>query len=187
MEQSYDEAVKLSPKYYAGYERRAEVKKKLGDKKGYKRDMEKAAKALPTALSYLALGELAEAEGNTRKAMTYFEGAATANSAAGESASRGLARLDRQLNPQNHVQGDARLDQQGMVVVTLANTLETPVDRVVFTLVSGGRKSLGRYRVDGAIGAGERVSVGTGIGPMNSNKFRKQAITVSVDEARRVE
>ena len=184
---SYDQAIKLSPDFYAGYEKRAAVKKKLGDKKGYKRDMKKSAGLLPTAVSYLALGQLAEDEGDSRQAMTYFEQAASADSTAGKNASRSLARLDRQVNPQNYIRGNVGLNQQGMVVVSLSNTLDAPVDGIIFDLISDGRRSAGRYRFDDRIGAGGKVDLVTDVGPMNANKFRKQAFTVSVGRARRVE
>lgn len=185
--QSYNRAAEILPNHYAVYERRALVKKSLDDEGGFRRDMTKAAAILPTSVSYLALGQLAEQDDNPELAIRYFGEAASANTLSGQKASAEFNRLDPLYNPQKYLKGTVSRDEQGLLSVTIRNPLKTPVSGVSFTIAYGNPlwpEIAGRFTYRDTIEAGDSVTLTTQIGPVSDDRFKKRRYRLVVDKAR---
>ena len=187
--QSYNESARILPDYYAVYERRGQLKKKMNDERGYREDMERAAKILPTAASYLALGQLSEKDGNSRGALEYYQAAATANSLAGKTASQEYSRLDRLYNPQNYLRGSVSVDKHKRLTVTVNNPLQQAVEHINFTIEYGDRffpKVAGEFNYSGTINANGSVTLVTKLGPITKKQFNKNRYRVKFIQAQAV-
>jgi len=187
--QSYDEAARILPNYYAVYEKRAQLKKKMKDERGYREDMERAAKILPTAASYLALGQLSEKDGNSQSALEYYHAAAAANSASGKTASREFSRLDRLHNPQDYLNGSVSVDKHKRLTVTVNNPLRQAVKNIKFTIEYGDKyfpKVAGDFNYSGIISASDSVTLVTKLGPITKKQFKKNRYRVKFIQARTV-
>lgn len=185
--QSYNRAAEILPNYYAVYERRGLLKRTLNDESGYRRDMTRAASILPTSVSYLALGEFAEKDGNPQIAIQYFGEAASSNSLSGQKASAEYSRLDPLYNPHKYLKGVVSRDEQKLLSVTIQNPLKTPVSQVTFTVEHGNPlwpDIAGRFEYAETIEAGGSVSLATRIGPISDKRFKKRRYRIRMDSAR---
>jgi predicted Zn-dependent protease len=187
--QSYDEAARILPTYYAVYEKRGQLKKKMNDERGYREDMERAAKILPTAASYLALGRLSEIDGDSQSALEFYQAAAVANSLSGKTASREFSRLDRIYNPQNYLTGSVSVDKHQQLTVTVNNPLQQAVKHIDFTIEYGNNffpKVAGDFNYSGTIDANGSVTLVTKLGPITKKQFKKNHYRVKFNQAQAV-
>jgi tetratricopeptide (TPR) repeat protein len=183
---SYGRAIQANPGFFSFFEKRGELRNKLGDFSGYRADMKQGAALFPTVNSYLALGHFAEQDGNKDTAIRYFRAAAQSGSKNGRLAAKSLVRLDLPNNPSHYLKAHFVLDRSGNLLVSVQNPTPMPVYRVnvsiFFRGVNGQQKRL-PLRSAKVIDAGKSKLIPSGIGSMNGQLLRQRGFQVRVDRA----
>ena len=72
---NYDRAISRSPDYYGFYLGRGMARAELDERAEAKADLQQSVELLPTAVAFLELGKIAEAEGNADLASRYYQAA----------------------------------------------------------------------------------------------------------------
>lgn len=149
---AYGEAIAIDPEYFAYYVGRGVARSRLGrDERARARsDFERSLNLLPTAVAYLELGRIAEADGDIDRAYGYFETAATSDSRVGRAAREDAMRLDLPRNPGRYLNAEVQRDGRGRLLLGVANRSSVTVEDVtvrVALMDAGGRVSEGVRRV----------------------------------------
>lgn len=176
-----DRAVALNPDYFRPLLQRGITKQLSGDAAGATSDLQKSVAMLPTAEGYLGLGRVAEARGQRQQAVSYLTKAANSTSTAGKQASRRLARLDLEQNPNGYLDAALGLTKDGYLVVRVANKSLLAVDDLVVAIgrrTAGGVRSEQTLRLRRAIAPKQAVQVRTQIGPLNAATARRLGAVV---------
>ncbi len=184
---AYDRAAAINPAHYATYENRALLKKAMDDKDGYRADMRKAADIHPTSISFLALGQLAEEDGNPKLALRYFGDAASSKSLSGQTASKAFSRLDPLYNPHKYLRARIARNAEKMLTLTLTNPLETPISEVRVRIEYGNPfvpTTAGRFVLSETVKPGETITRSLPIGPISDSRFKKRQYRAVLDGAR---
>ncbi len=123
---SYDKAINLNDKFFYYYLQRGQIHQQLKHKAQAKKDLEQSINLLPTANAYLSLGNIAQQEGRTEEAKSYYAKAATEKSDVGQKAFSSLLELDLADNPKNYISVRATVNRNGRVFAQIRNP--TPRD-----------------------------------------------------------
>ncbi len=184
----YDAAVARNPEYFQNYLGRGLTYEALNELGNAEEDLKRSIALLPTAPAHMALGSIAERSGRVDEAKQHYAMASQSQSETGQAASRELVRLDLPDNPGQYIQTRLQVDGQGQVGVAIGNTSPVSVRDVVIlvgvTDPTGTQiQQTKEFRVSQAIGAGQQVTIGTGLGPV-TEQAQLQRIRVQVQEAR---
>ncbi|MBF0453927.1 MAG: M48 family metalloprotease [Magnetococcales bacterium] len=184
---SYSRAIQANPDFFYFYEKRGELQNQLGYSAGAKKDLERGAALFPTAASYLALGQFAEQEGNTKQAIEYYRDAAQSNSQSGRLAQQSLVQLDLQDHPSRYLKAHFVLDRAGRLLVSVKNPTDFPVDQLrvaLYYLNQKRQREQVTLRLNGVVAPQQSLMVRTGIESMNGHQLRERGFQVQVVGAR---
>jgi hypothetical protein len=138
--------------------------------------------SITTSDAFYALGTLAEQRGDRQTALEHYQQAAGSNSPAGKAAQDATVRLDLPANPGRYIQARGGLDNQGQLIVEVANPTGVAVTDVVVAVryadAQGAIREVGR-RIN-QLPAGQATRIATGLGPFTS----PQQFQVGVADAR---
>lgn len=181
----YDKAISLNNNFFYYYLKRGLVNEKLNAASAAKRDLEKSVQLLPTANAYKSLGNIAKREGNLSAAKSYYEKAASNDSAEGKAAYGALLDLDLADNPQKYIKLRTGLDSSGRLKAEISNPTPSNVKDVVVSIQY--RDSNGKIRqikrpFNGVLGAGKKQVVDLGI--QNIPKAQLSNIKTGIISAR---
>lgn len=123
----FDKAIEFNDSYFDFYLQRGLLEAKMGKWSASKRDLDKSNVLLPSAEAHYALGELELREGNRLEAMRHFQIAGQAHNQAGNNARAADKRLEAPLEA---VIGQAHLDEDHTLHITLTNECSQPVDAI---------------------------------------------------------
>ncbi len=141
-------------------------------------ELETSVQLLPTADAYYVLGTLAEQRGDRQMALEHYQRAAGANSPAGKAAQDATVRLDLPSNPGKYIQARGGLDNQGQLIVEVANPTGVAVTDIVVAVryadAQGAIRQLGR-RIN-QLPAGQATRIATGLGPFTSTQQFQVAV-----------
>jgi predicted Zn-dependent protease len=116
-----DQAIRIQPDYYRFHLIRGRSLLALGQTDAARSELERANQLLPTAGAHLSLGALAEASGDSSRAMQHYEAAAGSDSDVGADAGMRLARLVMPREPARYFSVEPGIDQRGRLQLTLTN------------------------------------------------------------------
>lgn len=146
-------------------------------------ELQTSVNLLPTADAFYSLGAIAEQRGDRAAALELYAQAAQSNSPAGQAAADATVRLDLPSNPGKYLAVRSGLDNQGRLVVELANPTRVPVRDVVVAVryadQAGAIRQLNQ-RFAGELPAGAAQRWATGLGPFTSTN----AFEVGIADAR---
>lgn len=186
----YEKAIQLDPDYFGSYLGAGVAQYRAGDKARAEELLNQSARLLPTAPAAYYLGELAKGRGDTRKAMQYYQAAASSQSQIGQAAAGELVRMDLPQNPGKYLATAGQLDANGRVVLVIQN--RTPIRlsdiRVTPVLVNTAGQIVqtgSTIRVTQSLAANQQVAVDAGIGALPQEQM--QALRFRVDGARPAE
>ena len=124
---NFNRAVDADRTYFAHYLQRGLAHYKLKNNDAAQRDLDQSVRILPTAVAYNALGQLAEARGDTTAAQRYYEQAAGSGGATGKAARSRLVALQIDSSPAKFVRSEVRRDGAGQVWLIVANVTDLPL------------------------------------------------------------
>lgn len=163
---NYDRAVNLDDGFFSHYLGRGMANKALRSGGRAKRDLARSLELLPTAVAYNALGELAEADGNSDAALKYYQAASGAQGEAGRTALVNSLRIDLPRNPSRYLPARIARDSQQRLVLQVANTTPVAVrdvEVVVEVVAADGTRRTLRSRIPALRGgATQLVQVAAG-------------------------
>ncbi len=160
---AYTSAISKNPNYYRHWLARGILRKEVGREADARWDLERSQELLPNAVTAYHLGELAEIRGDQTEAIGLFRQAARGGGALGEAAQGKLVRYDLSEHPGRYFATGLLVSERGELIVALRNDSGMRVHSVRIRLVDV-RTGLGRdYRIGGALGRGEQVTLRTGI------------------------
>jgi predicted Zn-dependent protease len=133
---AYDAALARDPNYFDYYLGRGVAKSRLNQRDDAKRDLERSAALLPTAIAMNELGKISLASGDRNAAKSFFSEAASAQGQIGQQAMQAFIQLDASDNPSRYVQAQALVDSNGRVVVRLINQSPAALRNVQFAVAA---------------------------------------------------
>ncbi len=165
---SYDAAIQQRNDFFQYYLQRGLANEKLGNSSRARTDLEKSIELLPTAPAHYALGNIAKSQGNLEEAMQHYATVAEGQGEIAAASREELIRMDLERNPGKYLRFGCFADNNGNLVVAIANSTPVAVRDVRFVVqvqdARGGVRNL-QQSIRGPIRAGERSDIGTGIGP----------------------
>jgi beta-barrel assembly-enhancing protease len=167
----FDEAIEHRDDFFYYYLQRGLLYQELGNDESAVRDLQKSLDYLPTAPAHMGLGRIAAERGNRAAAIEHFKVVAGGEGPAAEAARASLARLELPQNPGAYLLTRCDAGSNGELVVSIKNNTAVPVTSVGLAIQFQDEAGVPRRidrRVSGAIGAGQIVSVRTGLGPYTS-------------------
>ena len=159
-EKAYGEAVARNGDYFAHYLGRGLVRQQLGNAAGARADLEQANRLLPTAASHYVLGTLAQAAGDTERAVGHYRQAAGSDSDVGRRAGGALVKLDLPRNPGAYVRVEPVADREGRLALRVTNRSPATLQNLRVAAVTPGLQR--EFNVGGPLAPGRSVTV-----PMN--------------------
>lgn len=182
----YSTAIERNPQFFYYPLQRGLTALQLNDRRSAKADLEASIELLPTAMAYHGLGVIAERDGNLNLALQYYKGAAGSDSAVGQQAYRSLLRLDLPRNPGQYLQMRTGLDNQGQLIVEIANPTPAAVANLVLAVRyadANGRVQQVNRRLRGGVAANQRGQFATGLGPFaNTQAFQAALVAAAIVE-----
>ena len=146
---NFDRAIERDRGYFAHYLQRGLGHYKLKHNDQAQRDLDQSVRLLPTAVAYNALGQLAEARGDTQAAQRYYQQASGSQDASGQAARSRLVALQINDQPGKFVRAQVQTDAGGRVWVQAANLtdigLRDVVIRVELQTAAGARTDTIRF------------------------------------------
>lgn len=180
---SYDAALQHNSEFFYYYLQRGLSYERLRQDAKAQADLQASIELLPSAPAYLALGNIDARNNNIDAAIANYRIAANAEGSTGQAAQAALLRLDLPRNPQNYVQLRSGLDDQGQLIVQMANPTTVPLADISLLIryrdSRGGVREL-RRDVRGSLAAGTSTQLATGLGPFTSTEQYR----VTVNQAR---
>ncbi len=183
----FRKAMELDPDYFGSYLGAGIAQYRGGNKQQAQEWLERSAQLLPTAPAAYFLGALAREKGDLQNALKYYQAAASSDSEIGRQAAAEFVRLDLPQNPGNYVATGGQLDAQGRLFVLIENRAPVPIGDIQITPVlvdAAGRvaQQAQPLRLGRKLAPGERISAGTGIGPLTQQQL--QFVRFRIDAAR---
>jgi predicted Zn-dependent protease len=164
----FDQAIERRDDFFYYYLQRGLLYQELGNDELAARDLQKSLTYLPTAPAHLGLGRIAAERGDRAGAIEHFRVVAGGQGPAAEAARASLVRLDLAQNPGAYLLTRCDAGSNGELVVSIKNNTAVPVANVGLVIQfrdeAGVLRRIDR-RIGGRIGAGQVVSVRTGLGP----------------------
>jgi predicted Zn-dependent protease len=118
---NYNRAIERDPQYFAYYLARGLSHAEQNERNLARTDLEKSVQLLPTSTAYNALGQLAEADGNTDQALRYYKIAAGSEGPAGEAARARYLAIDVPRRPAEYAKARVALDANNQPVLEISN------------------------------------------------------------------
>ena len=149
------------------------ARKELGLLDTAEADLQASINLLPTGNAFMALGEIAESQGDINKAKDYYAKAGGSGGAAGQAAQDALVRLDLPTAPGKYLRLADGLDADGQVIVELANPTRQTVGNI--QLVIDYLDNRGRARqlvrpLRGSLPPGKAQRIEIGLGPFQTRE-----------------
>src|SRR5690606_18735502 len=117
----YTDAVARNDQFFYYRMRKGLAHQQLGQWDASGPELEASLALLPTADAYYGLGRLAERRGDRATALEHYARASQSQSGAGQAARDAMVRLDLPQNPGNYLQVRSGLDNNGQLIVEVAN------------------------------------------------------------------
>jgi beta-barrel assembly-enhancing protease len=183
---SYNQAILNNPEFFLFFEKRGQLREKLGNSAGFRADIKRGAELFPTVNSYLALGRFAQQDGDKKSAVKYFRQAAQSDSNNGRKAANSLVKLDLSDNPSHYLRAHFVLNKDGDLFVAVKNPTKVAVAMIGVTIFyndSMGRKRAIPLEINEGIAPGKSKTVSSGIASINGQLLRQRGFQVIVDKA----
>jgi predicted Zn-dependent protease len=170
--ENYDIAIRRRGDFFQYYLQRGLSNEKLGNDLPAITDLERSIELLPTAPAHNALGNIYARRGDKAKAMEHYAAVADGQGDVAAVARDAMVRLDLEDNPGNYLRFGCYADNNGNLVVAVANTTSVAVRDVRFLIEY--RDSVGVMRaleevIRGPLPAGQRADRDTGLGPYSES------------------
>ena len=179
---NFDRAIALNPDYFKFYLTRGFTHRDQGNYQLAANDFKKSNQLLPTTEAHYGLGWLAMKKGDNTNAVNYFRKAANTKTDVGKTASYYLAKLDLPNNPGRYIKTGLILNENGYLYVNVQNASSVQVSgiRVVIGRRSGfGLREDATFRLRKSLASGEKVTINTGLGPLNVKQARNFATAIT--------
>jgi predicted Zn-dependent protease len=160
-ELAFGTAIEKNPDYYQHWLVRGLLRKEMGKNQLAQQDLERAEELLPTSSSAYALGELAEARGDTEAAMGYYYSAAGAGGTIGELATAKMVRYDLPNNPSKYIATGLGTDSAGRILLLVRNDSGIPVTGIRLRLVLTSSGAYQDYGLSGSLAPNQQGSLST--------------------------
>lgn len=162
---SIQSAIRKNPSYFAYHLMEGQIQNDLGNRNAARVAFERSNRLLPTAESQAALGLMELDRGNVQSAMGYLSAAAKfGDTQAGQAAAAALIPLQMRAEPGRFIQAQARIDEEGQLVVQVVNRSPMPFDLIVVEVVTADRQRR-ELVVNRPIANGQGVVIQSGLGP----------------------
>ena len=172
---NFDKAINLNNQFFYYYLQRGQIHEKLQHKSQARSDLEQSIKLLPTANAYHSLGNIAQQEGKTEKAKSYYAKAATEKSDIGQKAFSSLLELDLADNPENYISARATANRNGRVFAQIRNPTPKDVSGVLISVQfrdeKGGIRQATRP-LHGTLRAGSNQTLDLGFNILDAAQLR---------------
>ncbi len=177
-----DRAVALNPDYFSYYLHRGLAYVAVNQRQQAKADLDRSVRLLPTAPAFQALGQIAEAEGDTEAAKRYYAQAGQGNGQSSTAARYSLVRLDLPSQPAKYIAARAARDERGRWVLEVKNRAGVPLKNIQIQLELATGAGVKTTRVSlPKLGAGEsRLSL-LQVDPQQVGNARAYAVAGEVD------
>ncbi len=180
--EAFSTAIDRNPDYFSPYLARGVTLYEQGRERQARPDLEKSYELLPTNTASYYLGELARENGNTDKALGYYQQAAQSDTELGRRARDRMVRLDLARAPHKYIPARTYIGDNGYLYVLIQNQSGVAVEdvRLQLTEMQNAFAARGSRRLRGPsrLAPGERWRASTGIGPFESrdaaSRFRVQ-------------
>ncbi|MEO1037143.1 MAG: M48 family metalloprotease [Pseudomonadota bacterium] len=168
----YDRAIGRNDAFFYYYLQRGLIAEEQRRDDSARLDLERSVALLPTGPAYFALGNIARRQNRPDVALAYYERARGSQGQLGIAAETAVLEMDLPSNPGKYLRSRSGLDENGQLLVEVANATRVPLTGIAVAIVyideNGRQRSVSR-RVRGVLDAGKAVRVGTGLGPFTSS------------------
>jgi predicted Zn-dependent protease len=182
-DKAYSTAIAKNPDYFSHYLARGVLRFKQGQKTAAGKDLDKSQKLLPTPVASLYLGNISNASGDKKTAITYYREAAQTKGDIGQQARDKLALIEMSQAPNRYILNRLTLSSDGYLLLSVYNKSNIPATDVVVqvtemasTYVTGPSAQI----TIGAVAANTQKTVATRIGPIEDqtalNRYRALVI-----------
>lgn len=154
---AYDQAIKLNGNYFQHYLARGLLHQQLQKKQLATEDLVASQHLLTTAVGSLALGQIAQQQGEQRVARQYFGQAAQSQGASGDLARKELLRMELQQAPHKYLMPSLVINSAGYLSVTVQNMASAPLTDISIAIGNGQQNQLLSYQ--GVLQPGQKSSV----------------------------
>lgn len=167
---SFENAISHNHEYYDFFLQRGLTYEKLGYRGEAQQDLERSVDILPTGEAHYTLGKIHDKEGNIEDALNHYRKASSSDSEFGEKAQKSLVRLDFPYNPQEYVNVNLLLDDQGYLKIEVKNKSKVNLrDLKVEIYVAPGFLEKANWSLNFySLMSGGTSSLQTRIGPFNN-------------------
>lgn len=176
----YTDAIGRNDAFFYYYLQRGLIAEKQKADDSAKVDLEASIKLLPTGPAYYGLGNIALRENQVDQAKEYYKVASGAGGELGKAALVSLMRLDLGNNPEQYLQKRTGLDEQGQLLVQIANPTAVDISGIGLTIqyIAGdGRTRQVNRNLRGTVQAGQSARIATELGPFTAtNQYQ---VTIS--------
>ncbi len=178
---SYDKAISFNDQFFYYYLQRGQIHEQLNHNAKARKDLEQSIKLLPTANAYHSLGNIAQQEGRTEEAKSYYAKAAPEKSDIGQKAFNSLLELDLADNPKNYISARATTNRNGRVFAQISNP--TPRDVRGVLIAVQFRDEKGRTRqttqlLHGTLRSGSSKTIDLGFNVVDAVQLRTVRTTI---------
>jgi predicted Zn-dependent protease len=186
---AYNSAIKSNDNYFYYYLARGLTNQKIGKQQESYNDLQSSTKLLPTAIAYNALGELELSGGDRKRAMEYFNAAASSDTPAGRQARQALFNLEFPQNPGKYLQVEYGLNRSGYLIARVTNKAPVAVSNIRLAVEYPDNRGKRRYAsrsVPGTIAANQNYTFDLNLGPYSSSNVL-QSVSITIESADPVE
>ena len=165
---NYTRAIERRGNFFYYYLQRGLARKEMGQSSKAEDDLERSIELLPTAPAHLALGDIANGNGDSSSAIDHYRIVAQLDGELGQAAKARLARLDLSSNPGAYIASGCSADGNGKLIVSVRNDTTVAIDGVAVAVIytdASGRQQQPRFNINGRVAPGQVASVNTGLGP----------------------
>ncbi|MEX2130039.1 MAG: M48 family metalloprotease [Pseudohongiellaceae bacterium] len=160
---TYNRAVALDSNYFDYYLGRGVAYSRTNARAEARRDLERSAELLPTAIAANELGKLSLAAGNRNQAKQYFQLAASGEGAVSAEARQAFIQLDRVDNPRTYLQAEPVLGDNRRLFARVVNQSGADMVNVVVNFNAAVADQSGEVnQTIGFLPAGATVDVDSG-------------------------
>lgn len=184
--QAYTNAIARNDGFFYYHLQRGLIAERQRNDVAARADLENSIRLLPSGPAYNALGNIALRARQYDQAKQYFAAAAGAQGEVGKAAKLSLLRLDLPDNPEKYLRKQAALDQNGMLMIAVANSTTVPVTGLAIAVQyvdAGGRTREMQRNLSGTLAAGQQTRFASGLGPFqNANQYQIAITSARVAE-----
>lgn len=180
----YDRAIQLNPNYFDYYLGRGVAYSRTRSPDQARRDLERSAELLPTAIAANELGKLSLASGNRSEAKQYFQLAASGQGAVSDEAREAFLQLDKVDNPGSYLRAQPVVNNARRLFARVVNESGVDMINVVVNFSAAVSDQAGQVnQTIRSLPAGASVDIDSGVnlpdGPIN-----QLSVTITSAQAR---